>query len=233
MATQPPLSHHRKRDRIYGLSTIVLAFAGCMALSVWGMRFSTPRPAPLPPPASQEDISGFPSEVRPFELLERARGLTVRQKFRGFEAKGVHREGHLDLSSPTSSLRFVFQSPQGRGPQPQREPGTLPERRYCGTQSVVVDHAGIIAWADHAKTPCGGKEIEDLPPPVGCTIEKLWAIADSKKMKKKGTADVEYFEAQGGAAFRFEKDRRSFVVSARDCKTELKGRDQRGILPRR
>ena len=233
MGNHPHLSAHRKRDRLLGLTIIVFSFAGCMGLSVWGMRVSTPKPAPAPSPVSQEGIPGYPNAVRPFAVVERARGLTVRQKFQGFEAEGVRRDGTVDVTAGESSIRLAFQSPQGRGPQPEREPGTLPDRRYCGTQSVIVDSRGISALEDRAKVPCGGRDIVDLATPKACTIEDLWAVADKKKMGKRGTARVEYFNAHGGPAFRFVKDKRSFVISARDCKKELKGRDQRGGIPRR
>lgn len=223
----------RRRDRIQGLAIIVLAFGGCMGLSIWGMRVSTPRPAPAPLPASEDGVIGFPSGVRPFDVLERARALTLRDRFRGFEAKGVRPDGTLDFSQPGTDLRFVFQSPQGRGPQPVREPGTLPQRRYCGAQSVVVDKGGIVAVADRPDHPCGSDEIEELGVPTACTIDALWKIAEQKKIKRKGVATIEYFDAVGGPAFRFDKDRRTFVVSARDCRTEFKGREQRGFLPRR
>ncbi|HXS19249.1 MAG TPA: hypothetical protein VN764_18755, partial [Polyangiaceae bacterium] len=139
MGTDPSLSISRRRDRVYGLAIIVLAFGGCMGLSVWGMRFSTPRPAPKPLPASPEGITGFPNAVRPFDLVERARGLTVRERFRGFEAKGIQADGTMDVSQAGASLRLAFQSAQGRGPQPVRQPGTLPSRRFCGTQSVILN----------------------------------------------------------------------------------------------
>ena len=232
MGTQPPLSQHRKRDRILGLSIIVLAFGGCMGLSVWGMRVSTPQPAPAPLPASKEDIDGFPHRVHPFDVLPRARTLTVRQRFRGFEAVGVKPDGSIDLTEDKSSIRFAFQSPQGRGPQPEREPGTLPTRRYCGTQSVVIENSGIAARPDRPQVPCGGREIDELVVPRHCSIEQLWQIARKKKIKTKGTATIEYFQAQDGPAYRFVKDKRSFVVSALDCKNELKGRAQRGSIPR-
>jgi hypothetical protein len=233
MGNVPEISEPRRRDRVYGLSLIVLAFGGCMGLSVWGMRASTPRAAPSPLPATSEGIVGFPRQVRPFDVLLRARGVSVRDKFRGFEAKGIQENGTLDLTQSTSSLRFVFQSPQGRGPQPERVPGTLPDRRYCGTQSVVLDKDGIVALIDRPKIPCGSQEIEDLGIPAACGIEQLWKIAEEKKMKAQGTASIEFFEATGGPAFRFQKDGRSFVVSARDCKKEFKGREQRGGLPHR
>lgn len=231
MGNQPHTSEHRRRDRILGLTIIVLAFAGCMGLSVWGMRVSTPRPAPEPEPASQDGLPGFPKAVRPLDILGRARSLTVRQKFRGFEVHGLKRDGTLDLTKAGSSLKFVFQSPQGRGPQPVRKPGTLPDRRYCGTQAIVVNSEGITALPDRATAPCGSSEIEDIGTPIGCGLEDLWAVAEKKKIKTRG-ASVEYFEAASGPAFKIESDRRILVVSARDCNKELKGREQRGTLPR-
>jgi len=222
----------RRRDRVYGLAIIVLAFGGCMGLSVWGMRFSTPRPAPVPLPASTDSILGFPKSVRPFDVVERARALTVRERFRGFEAKGVRPDGTMDMSAADTSIRFAFQSAQGRGPQPIRKPGTLPSRRFCGSQSVVLNQSGITALPDRPSHACGSDEIAELALPIACPIEQLWKLAEQRKIKRKGTAVIEYFEAALGPAFRFEKDRRNFVIAARDCKTELKGRDQRGILPR-
>lgn len=232
MRSDMPPTVSRRRDRVYGLAIIVLAFGGCMGLSVWGMRFSTPRPAPTPLPASPDGIVGFPQAVRPFDLVERARSLTVRERFRGFEAKGVRPDGTMDMSAAGTSLRFAFQSAQGRGPQPVRKPGTLPTRRFCGTQSVLLNQAGIGALPDRPSHACGSDEVTELARPLSCSIEQLWKLAEQRRIKRKGTAVVEYFESAMGPAFRFEKDRRNFVIAARDCKTELKGRDQRGFLPR-
>lgn len=232
MGNLPLLSEYRKRDRILGLAIIVLAFGGCMGLSVWGMRVSTPRPAPAPLPASQADLPGFPQAVRPLDVLQRARHLTVREKFRGFEARGLKRDGTLDFTRNDTSLKFVFQSPQGRGPQPERVPGTLPNRRYCGTQTIVVDRKGISALPDRANVSCGGKEIEDLGLPIGCGIDAVLVAAEKKKMKTRGGVKIEYFDAASGPAFRLDSERRTLTLSARDCKKELKGREQRGTLPR-
>ncbi len=225
------VSSSRRRDKWTGLAIIGAAFLGCMGLSIWGMQMSTPRTAPAPLPVSQEDLPGFPNAVEPFALLARARALSVRDKLRGLTLQGVRADGTVDLEDAGSSVLFAFQSESGMGPQPVREPGTLPPRRYCGVQHVWVDQRGIVARPDNAAQPCGGKPILDLGAPRHCSLVDLWKVAKKKGFSTKSPAHVEYFSSDGGPAYRITQKKRKLTLSTRDCSTELKGRATHGNVP--
>lgn len=226
----------RRRDRVLGLSILGLSFAGSMALSLWAKDETTPRAAPPPAPPTTMGVPGFPARVRPHELVERARSLSVRSLLQGFDAEGVRADGTMDFSAKGTALRFAFQSPRGHGPQPARAGGTLPERTYCGLQSVSVGPHGIAAEKDDMKVACSHKEPRALPPPDRCTVTDVWAVARSRHIDDGGTARIEYFWAEAGPAYRFTKEEKKkptqrFVISAKDCKKLFGGKQQRGSVP--
>lgn len=227
---RPGLSE-RRRDMLVGLLIIILAFGGCMGLSLWGMSKSTPTLAPEPEPPSLERIPGYPDRVDPFALIERARDLSVRTKFRGFVADGVSSDGTVNLKSKKSSIRFSFQDPEGIGHQPPRQGGTLPMRRYCGLQSVHLEKEGVYADHDQPERACPHASPENLPIPKDCNLEDIWEIAERRKVPTKGTARIEFYDAFDGPAFRFKKDRHQFAVAAGDCTRILTARDARGNVP--
>lgn len=231
MNGRPPVSLERRRDKWIGLLIIVLAFGGCMWLSLWGMSKSTPRLAPEPAPPSLERLPGYPDHVDPLKLVERAREISVRSKFRGFVATGVLPSGKVNLKTSESSIRFAFQDPSGIGHQPPREGGTLPNRRYCGLQSVYVRKDGIEAAPDQAQRACPAAAPENLPSPKDCSLKDVWEIAKKRRVKPEGTARIEYFDSFDGPAFRFRKDRHQFVLSANDCTKILTGQASRGLVP--
>ncbi len=231
MNTKAPVSLERRRDKWIGLLIIMLAFVGCMGLSLWGMSKSTPKLAPEPAPPSLERIAGYPDEVDPLKLVHRAREITVRTKFRGFVAVGVSPSGRVNLKNKKHSIRYSFQDPSGIGHQPPREGGTLPNRRYCGMQSVILDKSGISATKDQAERACPRTVPENLPLPKECTLEDVWNVAEKRRVPAKGTARIEYFDSFDGPAYRFRKDKHQFVVSANDCKKVLTGRASRGFVP--
>jgi hypothetical protein len=231
MQDTPFTPQERRRDMMVGLLIIIVAFGGCMALSLWGMSRSTPSLAPEPKPPSLERLPGYPDEVDPLALIDRARGLSVRTKFRGFVATGVDSEGTVDLNTKGHSIRFSFQDPSGIGHQPPREGGTLPLRRYCGLQSVYLMKKGIYADVDQPERACPHNTPENLPIPKKCSLKDIWDIAEKRRIPASGTARVEFYDSFDGPAFRFKKDKHEFVVSADDCKRILSGRAGRGIVP--
>lgn len=231
MQSKVPVSPERRRDKMIGLLIIVLSFGFCMAFSLWGMSVSTPTLAPEPGPPTTEHLPGFPKQVDPLHLVDRARSLSVRTKFRGFVASGVKPDGTMDFTAKDTSVRFAFQSPQGMGHQPPRQGGTLPTRRYCGLQSVFVKNDGIFATKDDPERSCPRNDPENISVSDECTLEDVWDLAIERKIKDKGTATIELYDAFDGPAFRFKKGRHDFVVSARNCEKILKGRSARGSVP--
>jgi hypothetical protein len=231
MRAKPPISPERRRDRLVGLLIIVLSFGGCMGLSLWGLSKSTPRLAPEPLPPSMERLPGFPKHVDPLKLVERARELSVRVKFRGFVARGVRPDGTIDVSAKKSSVRYSFQSPSGIGYQPLRQGGTLPNRRYCGQQSVLLRADGIGATPDQPNRACPRRAPENLIVPTECSLEDVWKVAQKRRVSKKGTARIEFYESSEGPAFRFKKDRHTFSLLASNCSQVLSASEGRGIVP--
>jgi hypothetical protein len=143
----------------------------------------------------------------------------------------------MDFTKKETRLRFSFQSLPGRGPQPHRTGGTLPVRSYCGRQNVQVGRAGLSTSPDHPETTCPRDDPRALPLPDSCDLKDVWRVAAKQRgFPAKGTADIEYFWARIGPAYRFAgKDQKGktqrFTLSARDCKTLLSGADQRGTVP--
>ncbi|HSC86224.1 MAG TPA: hypothetical protein VLC09_03095 [Polyangiaceae bacterium] len=231
MALVSPQDPGRRRDMQIGLAIIVLAFLGCLGLSLWAKRESMPQKPRLPEAPTTVELPGFPRQVKPFDLLARARGMTPRDIFRGFVAEGVKPDGTMDFTRENTQLSFVFQSEPGLGPQPHREGGTLPRRSYCGKQAVRVAKAGIALEPDVTDLPCsrGGVVVEVGLPKV-CNIEGVWATAKKRKIRAT-SARIEYYQAHKGPAYRFSAGRDHFVVSASDCSKILKGKDERGQVP--
>ncbi len=230
MGNKAPISKERRRDKLRGLAIIIVGFGVCMALSLWGLDRSMPDPPAKPAKPTKEGLVGFPKKVEPFELLESARALTDRQQFRGFIAKRVKPNGTIDFTHKKASIHFAFQSAKGRGYQPPRPPATLPDRRYCGVQSVVVNRKGLAAKPDKPEHPCGSTEVFDLPIPK-CSLADVWKAAKKNKVPAKGTARIEYFDSYSGPAYRFKKGKKTLVFSARKCGTLLKGTASRGSVP--
>jgi len=230
MATKRQTSAARRRDKLFGLLIILAGFGGCMILSLWGLKEAMPKLAPAPAPYSKEGLADFPKKVDPFVILEKARKFSVRPLFRGFVARGVKRNGLIDLHRRKSDVRFSFQSEKGRDYQPLRKSGTLPERRFCGVQSVKLNKKGIVATKDEPERPCPRGVPVELGKPRSCTIADVWKLAIKNRIRKRGLAHVEYFEAKSGPAYRFKKDGRTLIVSARTCK-RIKGRGARGLVP--
>lgn len=217
---------------ISGLAVIVVAFICCLLLSLWGKHESTPRLAPEPAPPTQIGLENFPDQVRPSEILDLAQSVTVRDRFQGFVATEVRPDGSVDLGYKNAQIRFSFQSPSGIGPQPLRQGGTLPSRRYCGLQSVFVNSSGLFAVQDDPDRPCPSAPPESLEaPPAKCSLEDVWKVARKRNIKAKGRATIEYFQTPGGPAYQFKLSKDAFVVSAKDCRTILKGRAAHGFVP--
>jgi hypothetical protein len=221
----------RKRDRLLGLVIVAVAFALCLALSFWAKEKSEPETSEPPGPPTVTGIVGYPKEVDAIETLKAARGVTKRKALRGIVLEGVNSSGALDLSEPTARGRFVFQSEPGEGPQPPREPGTLPRRVTCGKQNVVLRNGGMVAEPDQADHPCPPGGVETLPEPQ-CNPRALWKLARRRHIPSESVARIEYFRSKAGPAWRFEVPGtvHRFTMYG-DCKRELNGPEAQGSVP--
>lgn len=215
-----------------GIGILVAAFLGCMGLSLWAMHISTPGALAAPEPPTVEALAGFPEKVRPFELVERAAQLTERTQFVGFAIKGLRRDGTLDLTEESSSVRYSFQDPRGKGMQPPRKGGTLPSRTYCGKQSVRLSKEGLGAMWDNPSSGCPSGGVPEVPKASpGCGPEQLWKMAEKRRIPSGGSAQVDYYRARSGPVYRFKHGSHQFVVSATDCRTIVRGSDEHESVP--
>lgn len=221
----------RRRDRVQGLMIVAVAFLASLALSLWAKRASEPEQSQAPAPPTSAGLQNWPQAVDPVRELSRARELTRRLLLRGFVAEGVKSDGTLDLRGASGFVRYSFQSPQGHGPQPPREPGLVPRRDLCGRQAVRLDNKGMYAEADQADVVCSFSHGEPLPEPP-CGLARVWQRAKDNGVSPDALARIEYYRAATGPAFRFELlDGSSRFSVQSDCATTLDAREAAGFVP--
>ncbi len=229
--SSPPLSAARRRDRLIGLFIVAAAFALCLILSIWAKEQSRPETSEPPGPPTVEGVIGFPSEVDPVATLAQARKLSRRSILRGIVMEGVQSDGTVDVAEGPGRVRYSFQSPAGHGPQPAREPGTLPKRLTCGKQNVLLRKEGLVAEPDLTDYPCSGLAIEPLPDPQ-CSARDIWRLARKRRVPKDRLAHIEYYRSKVGPAWRFEISGTTHAFSVYgDCKRELSAAEAYGSVP--
>jgi hypothetical protein len=222
---------HRRRDRLFGLVIVAVTFAACIVLSIWAKEKSEPEQSVPPGPPTVQGVIGYPNQVDPIESLKAARKLTRRSALRGFVLDGVGVSGTVDVADANNRVRYAFQSEPGQGPQPPREPGTLPKRVTCGKQNVIIRNGGMVAEPDQADYPCSAGGIEALPEPQ-CSTRELWRLARRRRIPNDRPAHIEYFRSKAGPAWRFEISgtEHRFTIYG-DCKRELTGLEAHGSVP--
>lgn len=218
-----------KRDRVAGFSIIAVAFVAALAISWTAGEAVKPQIARSPAPPTSEGLQGFPGRVDPLAALPLARRLAERNQLRRIVATGVSADGTVDLDAPSASVRYEFDSAMGEGPEPPRPPGTVRHARYCGRQSVQIDREGIAADPDQPRASCRPSAGEPLPEPR-CALQHIWERAKARGARPDGRANIEYFRAQEGPAWRFTlpESRVSFTLFG-DCERELKGKAARAL----
>jgi hypothetical protein len=223
-ATQVDPQNFRRADRLRGLVIVGLTFALCLLVSVWARRRSLPQLSAPPAPASSVGVVGFPSSVDIVKNLARARELTPRKLLRGIVVENVKSDGTIDVTA-RGHVRYSFQSAEGDGPQPAREPGTLARRPTCGRQTVEIRTEGMRAEKDAAEAACAPHPSDPLPDPH-CGLPEIWAHAIARGVPTERPARIEYYRANAGPAWRFDAPhvRGRFVLYG-DCQRELDGRD--------
>jgi len=220
----------RRRDKIIGLSIVAVAFVLSLGLSLWAKRASRPETSEPPGPPTTVGVPGYPDRIDVVGTLLAARQATKRSLLRGFVADGVRIDGTVDVSEGPGRVRYVFQSPPGRGPQPPD--GKPPVRGvYCGRQDVALRREGLVAMPDQPSLPCPAPLPEPLPDPQ-CSLAKIWQRAIAKGVPADRLARIEYYRANAGPAWRFEarESGKRFVLYG-DCHRELKGVSAVGNVP--
>ena len=223
---------HRRRDRVVGLMIVLVAFVASIALSLWAKRASKPEVAAPPAPPTTGGVVGFPNAVDVVGSLHGARALTPAEILRNIWAEGVKSDGIIDLNDVSGRARYTFQSLEGDGPQPAREPGTLPRRHYCGKQTVHLKKEGLIADPDVTDYPCPSQVLDPLPEPPRCGFAEVWAHAIKQGAPRNRMARIEYYRAKAGPAFRFEipGTAHKFVLYG-DCGRELDETEAFSVAP--
>ncbi len=230
-AADPAAKRAARKDRVLGLSIVAVAFVLSLALSLWAKSASRPETSAPPGPPRTDGIAGYPSAVSPTQVLPLARTLTRRTLLRGFVAEGVRSDGTVDLSEGPGQVRFSFQSPAGQGPQPAREPGTLPRRDFCGKQNVHLRKEGLVADPDLAEYPCPPTHTDPLPEPR-CDLRQIWARALAKGAPRDQLARIEYYRSAAGPGWRFELPGTPHRLTLYgDCARELEAAESSGFVP--
>lgn len=218
-----------RRDRAVGLGLIAVSFFVALGISVWSKEASLPVVATEPAQPSSVGIEGFPTAVKPLALVAAANALTPREQLVGIAIVGAKADGTLDVQSG-GNARYVFRSPEGKGPEPEREYGELALKKYCGFQVINLTSAGLGAAPDVSNADCK-RAIEALPQP-GCSVEQLWEIGKQQGADIQVGATIEYYRASSGPAWGFTSGSTNFSV-APDCSTLLSEEDRTPVLPSR
>lgn len=230
-ADKSPSERLRSSDRVQGLLVVALAFLASLAISLWAKRVSEPEQSTPPLPPTSVGVVGWPNQVDAVATLRTARALTRRISLRGFVAEGVKSDGTIDVGGRKGSIRYSFQSPPGHGPQPPREPGSVPRRNLCGRQSVRVQSSGIYADADQNELPCPSRPLSPLPAPR-CTLARIWQHALAREAPSDALARIEYYRAAVGPAWHFELPTANLRFSLYgDCGRELTEEEAIGFSP--
>jgi hypothetical protein len=141
----------------------------------------------------------------------------------------VKSDGTVDVSAPGHRVRFVFTSARGEGPQPPRPPGTLPNRGYCGKQTVQLRSDGLSADPDLPTTQCSTERADPLPVPR-CSMKEVWQVAIHRGAAADRLATIDYFRANAGPAWRFQIPGGVSFVLYGDCERELLGTEAIGTV---
>jgi hypothetical protein len=224
------LDDARRRDRLAGLLVITLVFFACLGFTYWAERVAQPEHSVPPAPPTSEGITGWPKAVDPLRQLDRARGLTRRALLRRAAIDRVNPTGTVDVTARGTRAAYLFQSAPGEGPQPVHEPGTLPRRHFCGKQQVVLDGRGIGAEPDVPAERCPPHFSDALPDPQ-CTLREVFKRAVELGADPATTADIQYYRARVGPAWRFEQRGRATLWIYGDCGRSLTVAEAADIHP--
>ncbi len=231
-AAKPIAGEVRPRgDKVTGMSILLVTFLATLSLAWWAKWKNTPSPPEPPGPPDTSQVKGFPQAIDAVATLPAARERTPREVLRGIVLRGVTSEGVVDINASGSEVRYVFQSRAGDGPQPPRDPEGRALRPTCGKQVVRITPQGLQEDEDETKTSCGVTGFEPLPEPR-CGPREVWAHAIAKDIPTDKPAELEYYRAKAGPAWRFRVPgtRHRFSLYG-DCERELKGMEEVGSVP--
>ncbi len=219
------------RDRKIGFSILFIAFCAALIVSWKAGEAVRPKVAEPPGPPTSEGLAGFPEHVDPLAALELAHTLTEREQLRRILLQGVGADGTVDMRAPGAIVRYEFDSAAGEGPEPPRPVGTVRQVHYCGRQTVLIRADGIAAEPDQPRAMCRPAWGEPLPDPR-CGPRQLWELALKRGASPDARANIDYYRAQEGPAWRFTlpEGPLHFTMYG-DCEHELQGAGARPLVP--
>lgn len=219
------------RDHKIGFSILFIAFCAALIVSWKAGEAVRPKVAQPPAPPTSEGLSGFPDRVDPLAALALAHSLSEREQLRRILIQGVGSDGTVDLSAPGAVVRYELDSAAGEGPEPPRPAGTVRQAHYCGRQSVLIRSDGIAAEPDQPRAMCRPSWGEPLPDPR-CGPKELWQLALKRGARPEARANIDYYRAQEGPAWRFTlpESQLHFTMYG-DCEHELQGAGARPLVP--
>ncbi|MEY4551011.1 MAG: hypothetical protein RL685_7206 [Pseudomonadota bacterium] len=222
---------HLDRDRAVGFSILFIAFCAALIVSWKAGEAVRPNVAEAPAPPTTEGLAGFPERVDPLAALSLAHALTEREQLRRIVLQGVASDGTVDVRDPQATIRYELDSAAGEGPEPPRPAGTVRPMHYCGRQSVQVKSDGIAAEPDQPRAMCRASWGEPLPDPR-CGPKQLWQVALKRGAAADGRANIDYYRAQEGPAWRFTLPggQLHFTMYG-DCEHELQAAGARPLVP--
>jgi hypothetical protein len=219
------------RDRKVGFSILFIAFCAALIVSWKAGEAVRPKVADSPAPPTAEGLAGFPERVDPMAALTLAHSLTEREQLRRILLQGVAMDGTVDVRDPQAIIRYEFDSAAGEGPEPPRPIGTVRQAHYCGRQSVLIRTHGIAAEPDQPRAMCRPSWGEPLPDPR-CGPRELWQLALRRGARPDARANIDYYRAQEGPAWRFTlPGAQLHFTMYGDCEHELQGAGARPLVP--
>jgi hypothetical protein len=219
------------RERAIGFSILFIAFCAALIVSWKAGEAVRPNVAEPPAPPTSEGLAGFPDRVDPMAALSLAHAMSEREQLRRIVLQGVASDGTVDVRDPQSTIRYELDSAAGEGPEPPRPVGTVRPMHYCGRQSVQVKSDGIAVEPDQPRAMCRPSWGEPLPDPR-CGPKQLWQLALKRGAASDVRANIDYYRAQEGPAWRFTlPDRQMHFAMYGDCEHELQGAGARPLGP--
>jgi len=220
----------QRRERVVGLSILGVAFVVSLLGSWWvSARVHGEPGQDRASDSERAGLLGFPDHFDPLGALGRARDASVREDLFGIALSGVRSDGTLEFKAG-GKARFVLGSRRGDGPQAPIPPGERRRRDHCGRQEVIIDQQGLRAEGDQPEHDCHGMKGE-LPDPA-CGLSQVWKNAIQKGVPQSALAEMEYFKAKEGPAWRFRIPQTEHdYVWYGDCVQELHGDEAMGKIP--
>ena len=219
-ASAPPTDDQAfRRDRMWGLVIIVMAFGASLGLSVWSHRAVQP-PSVDNPSGVTDGVVGWPSAVHAVRSLPAARRLSPWPTLSSITVSGVRSAGTLDVENK-GHVRYIFEGPPE---DPADKPGA---ETLCPLQVVTLGVPGLVADRAVTDRRCPKPPPVPLPDPK-CGPGDVWEFALDKGYTPDSLANLHYYRSVSRPAwsFRLQLGNSAFSVDAQ-CEMELSPKQAR------